>query len=90
MKYVRPSGVASLATVEYSDAEVLEVVLPDDSNVLGKSLKELEVPTGAIIGVIVRGEEVVIPSGDDHLEPNDHVVIFALPEAIARVERFFS
>jgi trk system potassium uptake protein TrkA len=90
LKYVRPSGVASLATVEYSDAEVLEVVLPDDSNVLGKLLKELDVPTGAIIGVIVRGEEVVIPSGDDHLEPNDHVVIFALPEAIARVERFFS
>ncbi len=90
LKYVRPSGVASLATVEYSDAEVLEVVLPGDSNVLGKPLKELEVPTGAIIGVIVRGEEVVIPSGDDHLEPNDHVVIFALPEAIARVERFFS
>ncbi len=90
LKYVRPSGVASLATVEYCDAEVLEVVLPADSHVVGKPLKDIEVPTGAIIGVIVRGEDVVIPSGDDHLEPDDHVVVFALPEAIARVERFFS
>ena len=90
LKFVRPSGVASLATVEYSDAEVLEVVLPPSSPVLHKPLKDISVPAGAIIGVIVRGEEVVIPSGEDHLEPDDHVVVFTLPEAIARVERFFS
>ncbi len=90
LKYVRPSGVASLATVEYGDAEVLEMVMPVDSPVLRLPLKDIEVPTGSIIGVIVRGEDVVIPSGEDHLEPGDHVIVFTLPEAIARVERFFS
>lgn len=90
LKYVRPSGVASLATVEYSDAEVLEFVVPADSPIVGKPLKEIDVPTGAIIGIIVRGEKVVIPGGEDHLVPDDHVVVFALPEAITAVERFFS
>jgi trk system potassium uptake protein TrkA len=90
LRYVRPTGVASLATVEHSNSEVLELVVPGESPILGKVLKEIDVPTGAIIGVIVRGEQVVIPSGEDHLEPDDHVIVFTLPGAIARVERFFS
>lgn len=90
LKYVRPSGVATLATVEYCDAEVLEFIVPAGNPIVNKPLKEIGVPMGAIIGVIVRGEQVVIPAGDDHLIPGDHVVVFALPEAIAPVERFFS
>jgi trk system potassium uptake protein len=90
LRYVRPSGVASLATVEHSNAEVLEIAVPAGSPLTGKTLKDIHVPEGAVIGIIVRGEEVVIPGGEDHLEPRDHVIIFTLPEAISRVERFFS
>jgi trk system potassium uptake protein TrkA len=90
LKYVRPPGVASLATVEHSNAEVLEIVMPAESAVLGQPLKDIYVPEGAVIGIIVRGPEVVIPSGEDHLECGDHVVVFALPEAIPRIERFLS
>lgn len=90
VRYVRPTGVASLATVEHSNAEVLEMVMPAEGPILGKPLKDLDVPTGAVIGVIVRGEQSVIPSGEDHLEPGDHVIVFTLPEAIARAERFVS
>jgi trk system potassium uptake protein TrkA len=90
LKYVRPAGVASLVTIEHSNAEVLEMTLGNESPVLGKPLKDIDVPAGAVIGIIVRGEEVVIPGGEDHLEPGDHVIIFTLPAAISRVERFFS
>lgn len=90
VKYVRPPGVARIVTVEHCNAEVVEFVLPPGIAVLGKPLKELQMPTGSIIGVIVRGAQVVIPSGEDHLEEGDHVIVFTLPEAIARVERFFS
>jgi trk system potassium uptake protein TrkA len=90
VKYVRPPGVARLVTVEHGNAEVAEFVLPAGSEILGKALKDLAMPAGAIIGVIVRGTQVVIPSGEDHLEAGDHVIVFALPEAIKRVERFFS
>lgn len=90
VKFVRPSGVASLVTIEHSNAEVLDMVMPARSAILGRPLKELDLPGGSIIGVIVRGDEVVIPSGDDHLEAGDHVIVFALPEAVARAGRYFS
>lgn len=90
LKYVRPTGVASLAVVEHSNAEVLEMVVPSTSPILLKPLKEIGVPRGAVIAVIVRGDQVIIPSGEDHLEAADHVVVFALPEAISPVEQFFA
>lgn len=90
LKYVRPSGVSSLITVEHSNAEVLEMEVPNKSSILHKPLKEIDVPQGAIIGVIVRGDKIIIPGGDDHLEPADHVVVFALSQAIGRFERFFT
>jgi trk system potassium uptake protein TrkA len=82
--------VASLATVEYSNSEVLELVVPDKGRIAGKPLKDIGLPAGSIIGVIVRGEQVIIPTGEDHLEPGDHAIVFVLPGAIAEVESFFS
>lgn len=90
LKYVRPLGVASLVTIEHSNSEVLEVVVPSESPIAGKPLKDLRIPRGMIVGVIVRGDQTVIPGGSDHLEPGDHVIVFALADAIAGVESFFS
>jgi trk system potassium uptake protein TrkA len=90
LKYVRPTGVASLAVVEHSNAEVFEIVMSAESSILMQPLKGLDVPRGAVVAVVVRGEEVIIPGGDDHLENNDHVIVFALPEAISQVEQFFA
>jgi trk system potassium uptake protein TrkA len=90
LKYVRPATVATLATVEQNNAEVLEIALSANRSILGKPLREINVPPGAIIATVVRGDQVIIPVGEDHLQVGDHVVVFVLPEAVARVERFFS
>lgn len=90
LKYVRRGEVLSMAMVEQSDSEVLELILPADSDVAHRPLRSIHVPRGAIIGAIVRDDKVIIPSGDDHLEPDDHVIVFTLPEAVGRVEKFFS
>lgn len=89
LKYVRRGEVISLATIEGSNAEVLEIEVKAGRQVIGKKLKILHFPQGAIIGAIVRGQNYEIPTGDSTLEAGDRVVIFALPGALAKVERFF-
>jgi trk/ktr system potassium uptake protein len=90
LKYVRRKEVLSLAVVEQCDAEVLEMILPATSRVAGKALRELTMPPGAIVGAITRGDEVIIPGGEDRLLAEDHVVVFALPKAVVEVEEYFS
>jgi Trk K+ transport system NAD-binding subunit len=38
----------------------------------------------------LRGEEVIIPDGEDQLAAGDRAVVFTLPEAVVSVEEFFS
>lgn len=90
LKHVRRGGVLGVTVVEQSDAEVLELLMPDASPLLGKPLKALHVPEGAIVGAIVRGDKAIIPDGEDAFQAKDHVIVFALPEATVAVERFFA
>ncbi len=89
LKYVRRGGVVSLAAIEGSNAEVMEFQLTTDSGNLDTPLKKLHFPAGAIIGAIVRGDTYEIPTGDCVLRDGDRVVVFALPGALAKIERFF-
>ncbi len=89
LKHVRRGDVLSMAVVEQANAEVIELVLPEDCSNLGQSLAALDVPAGTNVGAIVRGDKVIIPDGEDRFEPGDRVIVFALPEAVTAVETFF-
>lgn len=80
-------GVAHVALVEEGKAEVLEFDITGDSKILGTPLKDAHFPDGAIVGIVVRDSEVIIPRGDFTAQQNDKLIIFALPEAVKKVEK---
>ena len=90
LKFVRRGDVISLTAVEGSNSEVLELEIGKDSGLLATPLSQLHFPRGAIIGAIVRDGNFEIPTGESVLEEGDHVVVFTLPEALQKVERFFA
>lgn len=89
LKHVRRGGVLSVATVEENEAEVLELLITDSIPWLGSPLSVLPFPEGALVGAVFREGQAFIPDGDTVLRPGDHAVVFALPEAVTRVEDFF-
>ncbi|MCL4245392.1 MAG: Trk system potassium transporter TrkA [Candidatus Dadabacteria bacterium] len=79
-------GVAHIALVEEGRAEVLEFNITPETRLNGVPLKDAHFPEGAIIGIALRGEEVIIPRGDYAPAPGDRVIVFSLPEAVKKVE----
>lgn len=71
------------------NADVIELVAMPRSTVTKKPLKKLGVPAGSIIGGIIRGEESFIAVGNFQIEEGDKAVVFALPEAIHKVNKLF-
>ena len=90
LKFVRRGEVISLTAVEGSNSEVLEIEIKKNSGISDIPLHALHFPRGAIIGAIVHGHTYEIPTGQSQLHSGDRVLIFALPEALQKVERFFS
>ncbi|TFG77385.1 MAG: Trk system potassium transporter TrkA [Thermodesulfobacteriales bacterium] len=80
-------GVAHVALVEEGRAEVLEFDIKPETKIIGTPLKDVDFPEGSIVGIVLRGEEVIIPRGNYIAALGDRVVIFTLPEAVRKVER---
>ena len=57
---------------------------------IGTPLRDVRLPSGSIVGAIVRGAEVITPRGDTVVRANDRVVILATAGMIKRVEKMFS
>jgi len=71
------------------DAEVLEYSASEKSKIVKKKIKNLDFPDNAIIGGYIRNEDAYIAVGETQIQPNDKVVVFALPGAINKIESFF-
>jgi trk system potassium uptake protein TrkA len=69
------------------EAEVLEAVALETSDVVGKPIKKISFPKGALILAIIRGDEVIIPSGESVILPGDRVIIISTQRAIINVEK---
>ena len=59
---------------------VTEVVLDEDAPVLGRCLDQLDLPRGALVAVVVRASETIVPGGSDTLRAGDRLVLVTLPE----------
>jgi len=87
LQHIRRGKVLSAMSLKGEQAEVLEAEALETSAIVGKPLKQINFPKGAILAAIIRGEQVIIPSGDSVVEPHDRVIIFAKQEAISKIEK---
>jgi trk system potassium uptake protein TrkA len=88
-RYIRKGKVVDLAKLNNMDAELLEFVVSDQSKVLGKKIKDLDISRTATIGGVIRGNEGVIALGDFEIMAGDRVLMCCLPKSISRIERLF-
>lgn len=90
LKFIRKGEILSVATLHGVDAEVIELLAKKGSDITKKALKDVNFPQGAIVGCVIRENDVLIPVGATKINPNDRVVVFTLPRSIPDLEKFFS
>ena len=88
-RYVREGTVASLTSLHGVDSEILEFIVHRACNIADTPIKKLKFPRDAIIAGVIREGDGFIANGDTYIEPGDRVVVFTLPAAVHKVEKFF-
>jgi trk system potassium uptake protein TrkA len=89
-RFTMSNKVRTVKVIGGSDAEVIEYIVNPDSQITKAPIGELNLPQDAIIGGIIRGNEAIIATDQTCVKPYDRVVIFALPTALGRLEKFFA
>ncbi len=90
---IRRGDVVAVHSLRRGSAEALEGVAHGDretSVLVGRSISELPLPKSASIGVVVRGDQVLVAHHDLVIEPEDHlIVLITNKQQIADVEKLF-
>ena len=89
-RFTMSNKVRTVKVIGGSDAEVIEYIVNPESQITKAPIGELNLPQDAIIGGIIRGNEAIIASDQTLIRPYDRVVIFALPTALGKIEKFFA
>ncbi|MBQ60941.1 MAG: Trk system potassium transporter TrkA [Gammaproteobacteria bacterium] len=93
LTHIRRGDVVKVHALRRGAAEAIEAIAHGDetsSKVIGRSLGDIELPSGTNIGAIVRGENVIIAHDDIVIKPGDHLILFLVDKSkIRNVEKLF-
>ncbi|MDA0705935.1 MAG: Trk system potassium transporter TrkA [Proteobacteria bacterium] len=79
LAHVRRGDVVKVHSLRRGAAEAIEAIAhggKEDSKVVGRAIEEIELPKGAAIVALVRGDQVIIAHHDTVIETDDHVILF--------------
>lgn len=88
-RYTMNVDVKHLKFLTFSEAEVFELEAKPGSKITKHMLKDMHFPEDATVGGVFRGKETIIAKGDVQIQAGDNVVIFALPNAVKHVIKYF-
>ena len=90
LQHIRKGKVLSAISIKGEQAEVIEAVALETSDIVGKPLRDISFPKGAMVAGIIHEEIIIVPTGDSVIQPDDRVIIFARKEAISKIEKILA
>jgi trk system potassium uptake protein len=72
--------ITNLLPVGEGRVNLTEIILDGESPVVGKFLKDIDLPENALIAVVIRDNHPIVPRGGNDLLAGDRVVLITLPE----------
>ena len=90
LQHVRRGQILSITKLGDSDAEAIELIVEEGSEIAKKQLHKIRFPKGSILGAIVRNGIMQLPKGIDVINPGESVIVITLPDAILKLQALFS
>lgn len=90
LQYIRRGKIISVAPLKGEHAEAIEAEALETSDIVNIPLSDVRFPKGALVGAVVRGDEIIIPRGDSQIRPKDRLIIFALQNVVPKLEKLLT
>jgi potassium/hydrogen antiporter len=81
-----PRPLVETGTVRRLGAEIMEYPVAPDDAIVGQLVRELGLPRDALLSVIVRGEEALLPRGSTRVEADDRLHVMVREEVAEEMD----
>ncbi|MBI2427187.1 MAG: potassium/proton antiporter [Ignavibacteriales bacterium] len=78
------------AAMENSDTQLVDIVIPFNSDVIGRPIVELGLPGDSLVVLISRSDNFVVPSGGTSIEDGDTLLVLVNKHNLPAVREIFS
>ena len=85
----RPS-VAELFEIESGIASLMEIVVPEDARIVGRTISEIPIPDQCVVAAVIRDSEFVVPRGKTEIRHLDRVVLVGPGAPVQEAHRIFT
>ena len=90
MRHVRRGRVHAVHDLRGAQAELLEAHASESCRIINTPLERLNLPEGIVVAMILRDNDIIVPTKNTIVKPDDLVVMFATHDDIDYVEKLFS
>ena len=87
LRHIRHGKVRAVYSVGDAEAEVIEAQVMDTSPIAGQRIRDIDLPEGALVGSVMKGRELVRPTGATRIDAGDVIALFCLAQDVPEVER---
>ncbi len=88
-KAVKSPAVLSLESFAAGKVIVKQLKVGRDCKLARRELKDVNLPEGTLVACLLRGEDMIIPRGDDALQVGDSTYVIGKAESMAHIEKLF-
>ena len=81
--------MTTLLKLERGNASIVQIHVSETSSVNGKQIKELNIPSNAIIITIMRGSETIVTKGDTVIHAGDDLLAMADEPTQSKLNQIF-
>ena len=90
LQHVRRGRIRAVHSLGEGFGEIIEAEILETSSLLGKPLRDADLPEGVLFGAVVRDGKVLIPRGDTEMREGDRVVLFVPADVVKEAEKLFA
>ncbi len=90
LQHIRGRRVHSAAALLEDRIEIVEAEAEKGSPLTQGAIRDLKLPRGVLVAALRRGERLLVPRGDDRIEPGDRVLVFTTTETAPKLTEFLS
>lgn len=85
-----PPVTLEISSLRHVEGDIVDYLVMEDSRAAGRRIKELALPEGVVIALLVRDEQLIPPDGKTQLLAGDHAMLVLRPGTQPLVDRIFA
>lgn len=87
LRFIQGGKTVLSSQLIQGQAEITEIIASSHMKFVGEPLRNLQLPTGLLIGAVHRGKRVIIPNGNTIIREGDKVIIICLLSELPELEK---